>query len=80
MNRKPFALYAVVIGIGVVGALLAGVSASTLLFLGVALACPLMMLFMHGGHGGGHDSHARSDRSPEVTDDLPTTGPTSYTP
>ena len=42
----------------VVGALWAGVPAGTLLLVGVVLACPLMMLTMHGGgHGSGHDGH-----------------------
>ena len=25
------------------------------------LACPLLHVFMHGGHGGGHDDHSRSE-------------------
>jgi len=36
--------------------LLAGVSLQTALTLAVALACPLMMVFMMGGHGG-HGDH-----------------------
>ena len=40
----------------IAGALAAGVPTSTLLLLVVVLACPAMMLFMHGGHGG-HDQH-----------------------
>lgn len=53
------------IGIGAAAvALFAGVPANALLFGLLILACPLMMLFMHGGHGGesgdaGHDDHAR---------------------
>ena len=34
------------------GALAAGAPASTLVLLAVVLACPAMMLFMHGGHTG----------------------------
>ncbi len=42
-------------------ALLFGVPLQSALLLGVLLACPLMMVFMLGGHGGGHD-HGRNDR------------------
>ena len=60
MKRELF----VGIGIGAAAvALLAGVPANALLFGVLILACPLMMLFMHGGHGGksghaGHDNHS----------------------
>ncbi|MEP7090014.1 MAG: DUF2933 domain-containing protein [Nocardioidaceae bacterium] len=39
----------------VVVALLFGVPLQSALFYGVLLACPLMMIFMMGGHGEGHD-------------------------
>ncbi len=60
MKSKNFGLYAVALAIVVVGALWAGLPASTLLVLAVVLACPLMMFFMmRGMHGGdGHDQHA----------------------
>ena len=48
------------IGLGAAAvALFAGVPANALLFGLLILACPLMMLFMHGGHGaeGGHAGH-----------------------
>lgn len=65
MNRNPnFGLYAVAIAIAVVGALWVGVPVGTLAILAVALACPLMMMFMMGGmHGGGdHHTSDRDDR------------------
>lgn len=67
MNKNPnLGLYAVAVAIGVVGALWVGVPAGTLVFAAVALACPLMMMFMMGGmHGGGDhhmsDGHDRDD-------------------
>ncbi len=39
----------------VVVALFFGAPLQTALFLGILLACPLMMFFMMGGHGVGHD-------------------------
>ena len=67
MNRNPnVGLYAVVVAIGVVGALWIGVPVGTLVVLAVALACPLMMMLMmggmHGGMHGGGDQHDRGDR------------------
>ena len=52
MRRQHIPLYAMAVGLLVIGALAAGVPASTLLLLAVLLTCPAMMLFMHGGHGG----------------------------
>jgi hypothetical protein len=57
---RNYGLHAVAVAIVIVGALVFGMSAGTLLLLGIALACPLMMIFMmHGmgghGHGGGQD-------------------------
>ncbi len=49
-------------------AVLFGVPLGTLLVVGVALLCPLMMLGMHG-HGGEHQhgrpAGSRGDRAPE---------------
>lgn len=57
------------IGIGaVVVALFTGANASSLLFGLAVLACPLMMVFMMGGHGHGHTSPPPDDRS--NTDEL----------
>jgi hypothetical protein len=45
----------------------------TLLFLLLVLACPLMMLFMHRGGHGGHESHAgpRNVHSADETSGTP---------
>ena len=57
------------IGIGaVVVALFTGANASSLLFGLVVLACPLMMVFMMGGHGHGHSDAPHDDHS--TTDEL----------
>ena len=66
MRRQHIPLYAIAVGLLVIGALAAGVPASTLLLLAVVLTCPAMMLFMHGGHGGQaageeHSGHRRDD-------------------
>jgi hypothetical protein len=44
-----------------------GVEAGTIVALGVALACPLMMVFMMGGlaHGAGEHGPARDDGAPD---------------
>ena len=58
MTRSPnLGLYAVAAAIAIVGALWVGVPAGTLAVVGIALACPLMMVvmmggMMHGMHGG----------------------------
>jgi type III secretory pathway component EscV len=61
MKRQHIPLYATAVGLLVIGALAAGVPASTLLLLAVVLACPAMMLFMHGGHGS-HGAQAAADQ------------------
>lgn len=71
-QQRNYGLYAIAVAIAVVGALALGVPAATLFFGAIALACPLMMIFMmrgmHGGGGmhGGHDTGR--DSLPE--DDL----------
>jgi hypothetical protein len=64
MRRQHLPLYAIALAIMVVGALAVGVPARSLVFGLLVLACPLMMLFMHGGHGGhaGHGGHDTADR------------------
>jgi len=37
-----------------------GVSIASVFPIVFLIACPLMMLFMHGGHGKGHGSHDQS--------------------
>ncbi|MGV9807372.1 DUF2933 domain-containing protein [Micromonospora chersina] len=51
-------LYAIAPAILILGALALGVPARSVAFGPLALACPLMVLFLHGGHGG-HGSHSR---------------------
>jgi hypothetical protein len=63
MSRNPnLGLYAVAIAIAVVGALWVGVPAGTLAVLGIALACPVMMLVMMRGM---HGDDSRDDDSTE---------------
>ena len=45
-------------------ALLAGASMSSVLFGLLVLACPVMMLFMMGGHGNGASPHDGGSRVP----------------
>lgn len=70
MTNKDYGLYAIALAIAVVGALWLGVSAGTLALLGLAVACPLMMMFMMRGmhRGDGHDQHAGHDRRHEATE------------
>lgn len=71
MTRQPWGLYAIALAILVVGLAALGAPAQTLLFAGLVLVCPLMMIFMmsgmHGGHGGmdkadDHDQHPTAGR------------------
>lgn len=67
MKRQNMPMYAIALAIVVVGALALGVPASSLMFGLLVLACPLMMLFMHGGHdGGGQHGHQADDADPTV--------------
>ena len=76
MRRQPRGLYAIALAILVVGLVALGVPASTLLFAALALACPLMMIFMMGGMHGGHgDTSTDHDHhSPASDDHTPTAG------
>lgn len=58
----------VVLGaLGVLGLIVLGIPLATLLYIGVLLLCPLMMVGMHAGHGGhdaspdGHGDHVSGD-------------------
>jgi hypothetical protein len=53
MKRQHMPLFAAALVIAIVGALAVGVPFSTVAFGLLVLCCPLMMLFMHGGHGSG---------------------------
>ncbi|MBM7864607.1 DUF2933 domain-containing protein [Lentzea nigeriaca] len=52
MKRYHFGLYAIALAILIVGLAFAGVPVQTMLLGLFVLACPLMMMFMMGGHGG----------------------------
>lgn len=77
MNPLSHVKYILLGGAGLVAvALLFGVPLQSALFLGVLLACPLMMMFMMGGHGEGHD-HGQPGREDGETHqpDEPSTHP-----
>lgn len=61
-------------GLVVLGALWAGVPAGTLLLVAVVLACPLMMLTMHGGGHSGHGGTERNARPDPGRDPYGTNG------
>ena len=68
MKREQLPLYALALAILVVGLAVAGVPVTTLFFGLVALACPLMMIFIMGGMHGGHshgDGHGQPDEAPD---------------
>ena len=52
--------------------LLFGVAPQGAVFLAVALACPLMMMFMMGGHSGHDNQSSRRDASADK--DITSTG------
>ena len=60
MKRQHIGLYAIALAILIVGLAFAGVPLTTMLIGLLVLACPLMMMFMmggHGGHGGSDEQH-----------------------
>ncbi|MFI9811875.1 DUF2933 domain-containing protein [Saccharothrix variisporea] len=61
MKRRQMPLYAIALAILVVGLAFTGVPVQTILVGLLVLACPLMMLFMMGGHGGSDREVGRSD-------------------
>ena len=75
MRRPQWGRYGLALAVLVVGLVALGVPASTLVFGALVLACPLMMLFMHGSHSHSHDEAERTDRSaPSPRHDHETTG------
>jgi hypothetical protein len=54
MKRQQWGPYAVALAVVLVGLIALGIPASTVLTGAIVLACPLMMLLMHGGS---HDHH-----------------------
>ena len=71
MKLQHLGLYAIALAILIVGLAFAGVPLQTMLFGLLVLACPLMMIFMMGGHGG-HGGHGGG--SNEQQHDHHTTG------
>ena len=66
MKRELLPGYAVALAVLIVGLVAVGVPLGTLLFVPLALVCPLMMIFMmrgmeHGSHGASHHQHRRAD-------------------
>jgi hypothetical protein len=57
MKHQHVPLFAAALVMAIVGALAVGVPLSTVAFGLLVLCCPLMMLFMQGGHSG-HGSGA----------------------
>ncbi|MFI7523767.1 DUF2933 domain-containing protein [Micromonospora globbae] len=80
MRRQHLPLYAIALALLIVGALAVGVPAQPLFFGLLVLACPLMMLFMHGSHGGeaGHGGHgSRLEQDATETTRPPSSGTAS---
>ena len=69
MKGARWAWYAAGLAVVAVGLVIMGVRPSSVLFGAVVLACPLMMLFMHGGHGGG-DHQSRRPPEQELDHDA----------
>lgn len=59
MKRQNLGLYGIALAILVVGLAVAGVPLTTVLLGLLVLACPLMMMFMMGEHGGPGERHDR---------------------
>ena len=62
--RRHLPLYVTAVVILIVGALAIGVPARSVAYGLLALACPLMMLFVHSGHSGhsgGGERHGTSE-------------------
>jgi hypothetical protein len=70
MKRQQWGLCAIALGVLVVGLIALGVPASTVFAGAIVLACPLMMLFMHGESShGSHDRPADRPAAPPVDHD-----------
>jgi hypothetical protein len=61
MMRQHLPYYAIAAAILIVGLVALGVPVSNLLFLGVFLVCPLMMMFMMRGMGAGKAADRNDD-------------------
>lgn len=74
MKHPNLLMYAVALSILVAGQAFARVPLSTLLIGLVALACPLMMMFMRAGGHGGSDEDVGGPRQHDHHDQRPTAG------
>lgn len=73
MMRQHLPYYAIAAAILIVGLVALGVPISNLLFLGVVLVCPLMMMFMMRGMGAG-TTHGKDDDAPQEPNHNTRTG------
>lgn len=69
-GARKLRIYGIGAGIVAAASWVFGVPLATVLFIGVWLLCPLMMMGMHGGHG--HGSH-QEPRRQDVQDGPPDT-------
>ena len=70
MTRQHLPYYAIAAAILIVGLVALGVPLNRLLFLGVFLVCPLMMIFMMRGMGAGNtkDTDRTNENGPKGHD------------
>lgn len=66
MKKEQLPRYAIALAVLVGGLVLVGVPLSTLAFLPLVLACPLMMVFMMRGMGGGSEAHDSAHPDPRL--------------
>ena len=62
-------MFAIALVVAIVGALAVGVPISTVAFALLVLCCPLMMLVMHGVHGGEGHGGNRTDAELKADDE-----------
>lgn len=74
MNRRHLPFYAIALAILIVGLAYTGVPLPTILFGLLVLGCPLMMMFMMGGHGGHGGRDQPSDSREQHDHDRRTGG------
>ncbi len=75
MRTRNYGLFAVALAVVAVGAMSSGVSLQQIAFLGLFLACPVMMFFMMRGMGGMGGSRDGKD-----TDTTNQSNPRDHTP
>jgi hypothetical protein len=74
MKLQHISWYAIALVAAIVGALALGVPVSTVVLLLIVLACPLMMMFMMGGHNMGC-SHGSDHDADDIHRHRDSTGP-----